>query len=56
MSPTFQDNHIVNLESDVSSSQPLIEEFPDIPDLLNCSYETLHHLASLSNHDDFIYA
>ena len=43
---------VVTLENDLSSSQPSVEE---LPDFLNLSYETLHNLAGLSNHDDLIY-
>ena len=45
-------NVLVAMANNSSSTQPSLE---DVPDFLNCSYDTLHKLAALSNHDDFIY-
>ena len=44
---------VVNLESKQSlSSQQSME---DIPDFLNCSFDTLQRFAAMSNQDHFIF-
>ena len=50
--PNVSLSQVVNLENDSSSSQNSLE---DVPDLLNCSYETLKKYAGFSGHDRFIY-
>ena len=46
---------VVDLEPDLSStsSQPSLEDL--VPDMLNSSFGTLHHLASMSNQDKLIF-
>ena len=52
--PPFYTGHeaIINLENDLSSSQSSLE---DVPDFLNCSFNTLQTYAAFSNHDQLIF-
>ena len=43
----------VSIESETSTSSE--GSVHDVPDFMNCSFETLHQYASSSNHDSFIF-